>query len=89
MQLYPVILILNKAFVIDWLIEFYHKLKLLFYSVHVAQAVHCGVQERANLVFDSRASGFMPQILIKLQKPLFNQCKADDPCFILVKEWFL
>ena len=36
------------------------------------------VQERAKLEFDLRASGFMPRILIKLQKPLFDQLKADD-----------
>ena len=47
------------------------------------------VQEHANSIFDPRASGFMPQILIKLQKPIFDQFKADDSSFILIKEWFL
>ena len=41
------------------------------------------------LGFDSRTSDFMPQILIKLQDPFFDQRKADNSSFILVKEWFL
>ena len=38
------------------------------------------------LVFDPRASGFMPRILIKLQKPFFDQPKADNLSFTLIKE---
>ena len=37
------------------------------------------------LVFDPRASRFMPQILIKLQKPFFDQNKAWITSFALVK----
>ena len=48
----------------------------------------CQYQGR-NSHFEPRASGLMPQILIKLQKRFFNQGKADDSGFTMIKEWFL